>query len=592
MQEMSHMYSSCPGIMSRALEVVSVAQELKREKTVKSYLYALPPPGCNQNSFYFTSSISPLNLSSSPCPTTTKLRFLQLQLGDCHYLCDCSHFLFDSQTMGGESALKSREVSAMIKHGFIADPTLSSFSPSRTFSPPSSTSTRPTQTQTLFDMMSSEEHNRRPPDDTRRRRLQDRLSHLLQEPPFLGGGDVRVTVVGRDGFKVSMEVQKSVLADKSRFFAEKLRCDGSLSHSVEISDCDDVQVYVEAVVLMHSQDLKNKLRSMCQEGVAKILSLLKVSAAIMFDLGVVSCLEYLEAIPWTEDEQEEVISQLDHLQLHQDSAAQVLLRVSSDPSTAARADDIFMDLLSGVLQAKDDKARREMKGLLSRLLKENASNDSSRLDVSKDTLYNLCQRCINSLAQCLSEATSGDERPGRVALMSEITREADNIQWIVDILIGKRMGDEFVKIWAEQEELAALHSKVPTVYRHEISKITAQLCIGIGRGHILVPKEIRFSLLSTWLEALYDDFGWMRRASKAVDRKLVEDGLSQTILTLPLLQQQAVLLNWFDRFLNKGDDCPNIQKAFEIWWRRAFIRQYSAEPDNSQLQITVCDYPS
>ena len=68
-----------------------------------------------------------------------------------------------------------------------------------------------------------------------------------------------------------------------------------------------------------------------------------------------------------------------------------------------------------------------------------------------------------------------------------------------------------------------------------------------------MPKEIRFSLLSTWLEALYEDFGWMRRASRAVDRKLIEDGLSQTILTLPLLQQQSVLLNWFDRFLSKGE---------------------------------------
>jgi hypothetical protein len=310
----------------------------------------------------------------------------------------------------------------------------------------------------------------------------------------------------------------------------------------------------------------------------------------MFDLGVISCLEYLEAIPWTEDEQEEVISQLGNLQLH-DSATEVLLRVSSSPSTASSADDIFTNLLSGVLQAKDDKSRREMKSLLSKLLKDNAFSDSSKIDVSKDTLYHLCHRCISSLSLCLSEASDTHERPDRSVLMSEIAREADNIQWIVDILIGKKMGDEFVKIWAEQKELAALHSKVQIIYRYEISRITAQLCIGIGKGNILVPKEIRFSLLSTWLEALYEDFGWMRRGCRGVDKKLIEDGLSQTILTLPLFQQRILLLNWFDRFLNKGDDCPNIQKAFESWWRRAFIRKYSSEPDNSQLQITVFDYP-
>ncbi|OIV99361.1 hypothetical protein TanjilG_17171 [Lupinus angustifolius] len=446
-----------------------------------------------------------------------------------------------------------------------------------TFSP-SSTSTF-SSPQTLFQIMSHHDN---------RHKLHGRLTNLLQEPPF--GGDVKLTVVSRDGFKVSMEVHKSVLGEKSRFFAEKLRGESRMLHSVEISDCDDVEVYVEAVVLMYCEDLKMRFRFM-GENVSKVLSLLKVSEAIMFDIGVASCLEYLEAIPWTEDEQEEIIAQLGHLQLH-DSASQVLLRVSSDPSTTARADDVFATLISGVLQAKDDKARREMKALVSRLLKEDVPNNSYRIDVSKDTLYHVCHRCISSLVLCLSEATSTEERPDRGGLMSEINREADNIQWIVDILVCKKMGDEFVKIWADQKELARLHSNVPTIYRHEISRITAQLCIGIGRGHIFVSKEIRFSLLSTWLEPLYEDFGWMRRASRTVDKKLVEDGLSQTILTLPLLQQQAVLMNWFDRFLNKGDDCPNIQKAFEIWWRRAFIRNYSPEHNNTQLQITICDYLS
>lgn len=311
----------------------------------------------------------------------------------------------------------------------------------------------------------------------------------------------------------------------------------------------------------------------------------------MFDEGIASCLEYLEAVPWSEDEEEKVKSQLSELQLHDSASDQVLLRVSSEPSTYARADEILSRLLTGVLQAKDDRARREMKTLISRLLREDAANDSNRLDISKETLYLLCHRCLSSLVLCLSEATGVDEKRDRGVLMAEIAREADNMQWIVDIMVDKKMGEDFVKLWADQKELAVLHSKIPTMYRHEISRITAQVCIAIGSRHLLVPKDTRFSLLSTWLEALYEDFGWMRRASRSVDKKLVEEGLSQTILTLPLHQQQAILLNWFDRFLNKGDDCPNIQKAFEVWWRRAFIK-HVAEQEDHRLQITVCDYPS
>ncbi|GAB4839468.1 hypothetical protein Ancab_028991, partial [Ancistrocladus abbreviatus] len=249
-----------------------------------------------------------------------------------------------------------------------------------------------------------------------------------------------------------------------------------------------------------------------------------VCAAIMFDAGILSCLEYLEAVPWSEEEEEKVLSCHSELQLHGSVSEEVLQRVLTEPSTSTRVDDIFLRMLTGVLQAKDEKARREMKTLISRLLREYASDYKSygqRLDVSKDILYHLCHRCLSSLILCLSEATCMDDSmQDRGVIMAEIAREADNMQWLVDILIDRKLGDEIVKLWADQKELSVLHSKIPTMYRHEISRITAQLCIAIGRGHLLVPKETRYSLLATWLEPLYEDFGWMRRACRSIDKKL------------------------------------------------------------------------
>jgi hypothetical protein len=45
---------------------------------------------------------------------------------------------------------------------------------------------------------------------------------------------------------------------------------------------------------------------------------------------------------------------------------------------------------------------------------------------------------------------------------------------------------------------------------HEISKITAQLCIAVGRGHILVPKDSRFSLLDGSSLCVDDKDLWIR----------------------------------------------------------------------------------
>lgn len=217
--------------------------------------------------------------------------------------------------------MSTREVSAMIKQGFISDQTLS-FSPSRTTStvsrlyspssspPPSSTqqshpqfteSTRhchaqPAHHATLFEMMSQEQIQ----ETNKPIKSQSRIFKLLSDfknpkgsgsglsHVELGPGDVRLTVVGKDGFRVCIDVHKRVLAEKSRFFAEKLarkdKENREILHTVEISECDDVEVYVETVVLMYCEDLKKRLLG---EDLDRVLTLLKVNAYVLI---ITACL--------------------------------------------------------------------------------------------------------------------------------------------------------------------------------------------------------------------------------------------------------------------------------------------------------------
>ncbi|ESQ37466.1 hypothetical protein EUTSA_v10003115mg [Eutrema salsugineum] len=378
--------------------------------------------------------------------------------------------------------MASREVSAMTKQGFISNPSLS---PSRT---------------TALSKPSPPNH--------------------LEEIPHARGQDLDGLEEQRRTWQREAEFggQKRVhsyhgCAQEGIIFMEKMKSQ-SQSHTLEISECDDVEVFVETVVLMHCEDLKNKLIG---ENVIDVLSLLKVSSAITFEEGLKSCLEYLEAVPWSEDEEESVVSCIEKLDLPGAMINSVLQRVSSsEPYTSTSiTNEIFLKLLTGVLQAKDNKARQEMKSVIFRLIREEADHD-----VSKDALYSLCHRCLLSLILCLSDITSNMNDPGD--FIGETAREASNLLWIVDILIEKKICDEFVQLWADQKELANLHSKIPAMYRHEISKITAQICVGIGRGKILVKMDNRFSALKTWLEVMYNGFWWMRRAStRSVDWKVV-----------------------------------------------------------------------
>ncbi|GKV23155.1 hypothetical protein SLEP1_g32920 [Rubroshorea leprosula] len=402
-----------------------------------------------------------------------------------------------------------------------------------------------------------------------------------------GSSDIKLTLSSKDGISVPLSVHRQILVAHSRFFAVRLS-DGSAKEQrpgpgppyvVEIADCDDVEVYIETLRLMYSKDLRKKLM---REDVSRVLGILKVSAAIGFDAGVLSCLEYLEAAPWAEDEEEKVASLLAELRLENVGAGEVLKRVSIEvPNGTEDGNDneeVLLKLLHVVLEGKDEKARREMKGLVSKMLHESSSQN----DLRKESLYSACEGCLQLLRHNFLRAAASDLQD-----VGQIATQADNLHWILDILIDRQIAEDFLKTWASQLELSDAHSKVPAVHRYEVSRVTARLFVGIGKGQLLASKDVRFLLLQTWLVPFYDDFRWMRRASKGLDRHLIEDGLSNTILTLPLAWQQEILLAWFDRFLKSGEDCPNIRRGFEVWWRRAFWRRSGEHDGPRQLRITT-----
>ncbi|KAF5730017.1 hypothetical protein HS088_TW20G00387 [Tripterygium wilfordii] len=398
-------------------------------------------------------------------------------------------------------------------------------------------------------------------------------------------GDVKLTLSSKDGISVSMNVHRQILVAHSSFFAMKLsdrwakQQRGSLPYVVEIADCDDVEVYIETLRLMYCRDLRRKLM---KEDVSRVLGILTVSAAIGFDAGVLSCLEFLEAAPWAEDEEEKVASLLSELRLEGVGAGEVLKRVSVEASNVGEEgsdnEEVLLKLLHVVLEGKDEKARREMKGLLSKMLREN----SSQIDLRKESLYSACEGCLKLLHHNFLRAARGDLED-----VGQIARQADNLHWILDILIDRQIAEGFLNKWASLSELSDAHSKVPAIHRYEVSRVTARLFVGIGKGQMLVSKDVRCLFLQTWLVPFYDDFGWMRRACRGLDRHLIEEGLSSTILTLPLAWQQDIFLAWFNRFLNSGDDCPNIQRGFEIWWRRAFWRRNGEQEQTRPLRITT-----
>ncbi|KAJ7952950.1 BTB/POZ domain-containing protein [Quillaja saponaria] len=399
-----------------------------------------------------------------------------------------------------------------------------------------------------------------------------------------GTCDMKMILLGKQGFCVKLSVHKDVLVEKSSFFTNKLSDQSSLSY-LEIDDCEDVEIYVETVGLMYCKEMKQRL---IKQGVPRILRILKVAELLGFNSCIHSCLEYLEAVPWVGEEEEEVVSTVLQLQDEVIGVNPVLKRVSSNISEPPK--DTLSHIIELVLKSNEERGRREMKAIVLKLLREHNSLPSNAFSAGFccETIYSSCRSCLSSLTSQFKQAAEQDfaDKPNdsREPVVKKIALEADNLSWLLEILSDKQAADEFAMMWANQHEFAVLHSKLCIVYRYHISCISARLFVGIGRGELLPSKDTRQLLLQTWLQPLINDYSWLQHGCRSFDRKVVEEGIGRTILTLPLEDQRSILLGWLDSFLKAGDNCPNLQKAFEVWWRRTFIRPRMESQDNNRLQ--------
>lgn len=428
----------------------------------------------------------------------------------------------------------------------------------------------------IFTQSNEENPGTDPPPEISDRKTREKSGTLPRKVSIEFGepntSDLKVVLVGKQGFSVRMSVHRNVLVECSGFFADKLLGHELGVPSLKIDDCEDAEIYVETVGLMYCKDLKQRL---IKQNVLRVLRILKVAEQLGFNTCIQSCLEYLEAAPWVGDEEEDkVVSSVLRLQSEGIGVTPVLKRVSSNIPNPPK--DTISHVLQLVLNSNEDKGRREMKSIVLKLLRENnyLPSSSGVSDLCNDTVYESCKICLGTLLSLFKQASDPEFTGIKDAVVKQIAFEADNLTWLLDILADRRAADEFSILWASQQELAVLHSKLPIVNRHLVSCVTARVFVGIGRGEILPSKDTRLLLLKTWLEPLINDYSWLQHACRSFDRKVVEEGIGQTILTLPLEDQQSILLSWLGSFLKVGDNCPNLLRAFEVWWRRTFIRPY------------------
>lgn len=294
----------------------------------------------------------------------------------------------------------------------------------------------------------------------------------------------------------------------------------------------------------------------------------------MFERGVISCLKYLEAVPWTESEEERLKSLFGRCTFEEKNIQDILSRLYSQGSIQSQT--LTLQLLHSVAGGTVPSSRREMQSLVNGLLSKSSVYQKDSAGLSKDGLYSICHSCLNSLVVIFEEASGSivkdDQTKKDLPLIERISKQVDNLNWLLEILIDKQMAEDFVSLWANQRELLRMHEITSPMVRYELSRVSACIFIALGKGRLQCKGDLRHRVLTAWFVPILSDFGWLQRCSKGLDMRLLEEGLGQAVLTLSLKQQESIFVEWFKCFAIRGTECPNLSRAFQVWWRRSFVR--------------------
>jgi hypothetical protein len=377
----------------------------------------------------------------------------------------------------------------------------------------------------------------------------------------LGIFDVRLNLKGKNGVLLVLELNSEVLSENSSVFADLIvdyrkgtSCSSSKLCRIEVPEVENLNVFRETIELMFEENITKRLFKI---GVYRAIDILEVSAGITFGNGVSSCLKYLEAMPWTEEEEEKMRNLFTKYKFDNSISKDILSRLyflNNDDSSHSQQNILSKQLVSSITKCGNPNAKNELKPLVKTLL--------CRTRAFNEDIYIVCKSCIQTLVSLFQD----------LPLIECISKEVDNINWLIEVLIDRQVAEEFVVLWADQEELIRLHGAASSMVRYEVSRITGVILIAMGSRKMHCQSDVRVKLLEAWFGPLLKDFGWLRRCRKGLDVKVLEETMGQILLTLPLKHQYVVFMEWFSYFSKYGTECPNLSRSFQIWWRRSFLK--------------------
>ncbi|KAK8969024.1 BTB/POZ domain-containing protein [Platanthera guangdongensis] len=311
-------------------------------------------------------------------------------------------------------------------------------------------------------------------------------------------------------------------------------------------------------------------------------SLVQTSACnLLLTAGVrpacTSCVRYLEAVPWDEKEEEEILKIVPALG---DSATAILARIQPvDPNAtknvlisaihfATSAERSFPPFVAGELKIS---AQEQVEYML--LEDNNACYVTVDEEVRSEARTGLGKLLANLEAELSAIPVVSEQR---------VVRCLTDLEWMCSILTKMDMMSDFVASWAEISDrvLAVVeddkYSSGLWEVKVKVIELVGKALDAVGYGSVVLPAASRVRFVTTWLPYLRKMkpmLDSMSEGDESFAHKLdgdlcqnIEGAIVSLILALPGGDQADILGEWMQR--TEELKFPDLSEAFEIWCYR------------------------
>ncbi|RRT62075.1 hypothetical protein BHE74_00043690 [Ensete ventricosum] len=256
--------------------------------------------------------------------------------------------------------------------------------------------------------------------------------------------------------------------------------------------------HVAVLRLLHTLDFSGAIGS-----ASDALEMIPVASELLFDDCIRACVRFLEAVPWTEEEEDWVLNLIPFLprEESQDLLARVLPAMVEKGDAKSVPEEMLHGLIDSATRSHPNVAT--IKAFVAKLLRDYPSRDSVRRVLDQAFLTSL-ETVKDHLGKYASPdfrvAGDNDEREAmqRLNLHAAVVN-AKHLHWLVERTIELRVADTAVAEWSEQ---AALAADLQKTFRDDawkniapgllslVMKSTFRLANAVVSGTTLAPRQV------------------------------------------------------------------------------------------------------